>query len=286
MKTYARILREMEAKIGGKDMEKSAAGLIMRRVLQKDGSDFFLMLNETAKDGEEEEMYRMLGRYLRYEPLQYILGYAYFYGLKFAVDERVLIPRFDTEILIDLIVKKHANVRRIVDVGTGSGNIAITLKKFLPRCEVYATDVSSFALETARKNAAFHKTDITFLQGDLLLPCIERGKRFDLIVSNPPYLVQGDPEISPFVADKEPAVALYADNDGLAVYEKLFQQALSVLTENGIMICEISYNRAAETSRLAQRYFGKNSRVRVYRDIEGRDRALEITIGETDIENY
>lgn len=276
MKTYGQVLIDLENQITKQEMEKGAARLIMQHVLAKSGSDFFLFLNEESETTKVQEMQDILTKYLNYTPLQYLLGYTYFYGYKFKVNDKVLIPRFDTENLVELVLKKYNDVSSLIDVGTGSGNIAVVLAKKLKKCHVYASDISTEALEIAKKNAKENEADITFYAGDLLEPFIQNDIHVPLIVSNPPYVALDDKEVGSFVAGKEPALAIYARSNGLEVYERILKQVPSVLEKHGIMILEIGYKQAKDVTKLAKKYLGQDILVNVYQDINGLDRVIEI----------
>jgi release factor glutamine methyltransferase len=180
------------------------------------------------------------------EPMQYIAGEAEFYRLPFLVDRHVLIPRPETELLVECVGRLAPQFRRprILDVGTGSGAIAITLAHERPAAAVTATDVSEPALALARRNAErLGLADrIRFLEGDLLAPVA--GEQFDIVVSNPPYVAERDREtLSVEVRDFEPALALFAGEDGLAVYGRLIPAAFSVLAPGGFIALEIGYGQ-------------------------------------------
>lgn len=197
---------------------------------------------------------RVVARRLQHEPIQYIIGQQEFYGLRFQVSPAVLIPRPETEHLIesvlDLLAIDEAERRiRIVDVGTGSGAIAIALAVHLPHAEIIAVDLSSEALVVATTNAREHGVAhrIRFLQSDLLLALSRdeaTGEAFDAIVSNPPYIPESDrAALHPEVRDHEPATALFAGVEGLDVYRRLIPQAYSALKPNGVLALEIGHGQ-------------------------------------------
>lgn len=182
----------------------------------------------------------MLRRRLAGEPIQYITGEAGFHGLELRVTPAVLIPRPETEHLVETAIGLAAGFTapRILDVGTGSGAIAIALALNLPHARVFATDLSAAALAVARENARHYRATIGFLQGDLLSPAA--GKAFDIIVSNPPYVADADREsLSVEVRDFEPAQALFAGPDGMAVYRRLIPSAFAALVPGGFIALEI-----------------------------------------------
>ncbi len=188
----------------------------------------------------------LVERRLAGEPIQYITGEAEFYGLPFQVNRDVLIPRPETELLVEKALAFAPIFRspRILDVGTGSGAIAIALAHALPFAHIAATDASASALAVAQANAARNGVadSIRFLQGDLLGPVAE--EQFDLIVSNPPYVAENDrATLDVEVRNYEPAQALFAGDDGLAIYRRLIPEAFKALTSGGILLLEIGYSQ-------------------------------------------
>ncbi len=182
------------------------------------------------------------------EPIQYITGETEFYGLSFGVNRDVLIARPETEHLVEKAIALAAGFvgPRIVDVGAGSGAIAVALAAKLPAAQMTATEISASALTVARENAKRNGVAerVRFLEGDLLAPVA--GERFDLIVSNPPYVPEGDRDtLSVEVRDYEPAQALFAGEDGLAIYRRLIPAALGALVSGGFLVIEIGYGQQA-----------------------------------------
>lgn len=190
--------------------------------------------------------YALVDRRLAGEPIQYITGETEFYGLPFRVTRDVLIPRPETEHLVEKVLELAVGMAapRIVDVGTGSGAIAVALAEKLPQATITAIDISSAALSLARENAARNgvASRIRFVEGDLLGPVAQ--EQFDVVVSNPPYVSLMDRDsLSVEVRDYEPALALFAEEDGLAVYRRLIPAALDVLVPGGFIALEIGYGQ-------------------------------------------
>ena len=206
-------------------------------------------------------------------PVQYIVGNVDFYGNIIEVNESVLIPRFETEELVDLVIKRLKNKHNldIVDLGTGSGCIAITLAKNLD-CHVDAVDISASALEIAKKNANNNHVNIEFYFGDMLKPL---SKKYDVIISNPPYIAYGE-EIMKIVKDNEPHIALYADNDGLYYYEKILSNCKKYLKKDGLIIFEIGCSQAEKIASLAHRFL--NCDVVIEKDLQNKDRFVFISL--------
>ena len=187
------------------------------------------------------------------EPIQYIAGEAEFYGLTFHVNSDVLIPRPETEHLVEKVIALGGSFARprIVDVGAGSGAIAVALAAHLPGAQIYATEISAPALSVARENAERNGVAdrVRFFKGDLLAPVA--GEQFDLVVSNPPYVPEGDRDaLSVEVRDYEPAKALFAGGDGLAIYRRLIPAAFAALVEGGFVALEIGYGQQAAIAAL------------------------------------
>ena len=215
------------------------------------------------------------------EPLNYVLGYSYFYGYKMVVNENVLIPRFETEELVGLVLSKYDEYFKgqrvnLADVGTGSGAIAIALKKEESNLNVCASDISFDALNVAKQNAKNNDADITFYQGSMLEPLIENNIKLDILVSNPPYIKQ-DEVLDPSVKDYEPHVALFGGDDGLKFYRMIFENAHKVLKEKSMLFFEIGYDQRENLTALASEYF-KNAHIEVFKDINKKDRMLFINL--------
>ncbi len=202
----------------------------------------------------EADCYRaLLERRASGEPVQYIQGVCEFYGFPFRVARDVLIPRPETELVVEtaILLMREMGRPRILDVGTGSGAIAIALAKHLTDARIVATDISRAALEIAELNAGRNEVGdrIRFLEGDLLAPVA--SKSFDLIVSNPPYVAERDRDLLAVeVRDYEPEQALFAGEDGLAVYRRLIPDTFAALVPNGFAVLEIGYGQKARIHAL------------------------------------
>ncbi|MGA3011636.1 MAG: peptide chain release factor N(5)-glutamine methyltransferase [Terracidiphilus sp.] len=193
----------------------------------------------------------LLERRQKGEPIQYITGETEFYGLPFRVTPDVLIPRPETEHLVERVIGLASDFEapRILDIGTGSGAIAVVLAHELSHASVTATDVSSRALELARENAKRNGVSIRFLLGDLLGPVA--GERFEIIVSNPPYVAEADRNsLDVEVREHEPALALFAGEDGLDVCRRLIPAAFDALVQGGFVVLEIGYGQSTAIADL------------------------------------
>ena len=212
-------------------------------------------------------------------PIQYILGSTSFYGLNFMVNNNVLIPRSETEELVDWIIKTSKNYRfiNVLDIGTGSGCIAISLAKNIENSNIFALDVSKEALIIAKKNAEINNVTVNFIQNDIL-QTVEIDQKFDVIVSNPPYVRNLEKhEIKKNVLDNEPHLALFVtDNDALIFYRKIAEFALNNLVRNGFLFFEINQYLGKETEELLQNIGFKNIELR--KDMYGNDRMIRCNL--------
>lgn len=228
-------------------------------------------LKKYLKDKTLDEGIELLNKGI---PVQYIVGNVDFYGYNFKVNENVLIPRFETEELVEKTIKyinKYLDKKvDILDLGTGSGCIAITLKKELD-CNVDAVDISPKALEIAKLNAKNNNVDITFYEGDMLDPI---NKIYDVIISNPPYIAYNE-EIMDIVKNNEPHTALYAEDNGLKYYKDIISNANKYLKEKSIIAFEIGEKQGKLILEYAKNYF-KDSIITVEKDMQNRDRFVFI----------
>ncbi|MES2240518.1 MAG: peptide chain release factor N(5)-glutamine methyltransferase [Bacteroidota bacterium] len=215
-------------------------------------------------------------------PVQYLLGKTSFYGLDFEVNENVLIPRQETEELVEWIIKENLKIERlknlkILDIGTGSGCIAISLAKNIPNATVYAIDVSEKALATAKKNAEINNVSVNFISKNIL-ETADLEQEFDIIVSNPPYVRNLEKqEIKKNVLDNEPHLALFVEDDNaLVFYRKIAELAQKNLVENGQLFFEINQYLGKEMIELLEKMNFKNVELR--KDIYGNDRMTRAVI--------
>ena len=249
---------------------------ITEKILDKPESVLRHLLEEELPELEENKnvfLFKLI-QLKEQKPLQYITGETEFYGMKFFVNESVLIPRPEKEELIEWILKdvKNSNLQ-ILDVGTGSGCIPIVLKKNLPQAEILAMDISEKALETALLNVKYHRTEINFLQTDFLNMSFENLPEFDIIVSNPPYIGETEKlEMNENVVKFEPHSALFVpDENTLVFYKKIIELAKLKLKPKGKIYVEINQRLAHETFDLFQNEF-PNTELR--KDISGNYRMI------------
>ena len=225
------------------------------------------------KYGDKNKLEENIKRYEAGEPVQYIVGNVDFYDTNILVDKRVLIPRFETEELVYKTVEfiKNKAYKKALDIGTGSGCIAISLKMHT-NLEVTALDISSDALDLARENAKRNKQDIKFILSDIYSNIDDK---FDIIISNPPY-IRYDEEIDEIVKNNEPHLALYSDNNGLSHYERILKDAKKYLMEHYMIAFEIGYLQGNDITMLAKKYLDSDIKVNVLKDMQGKDRFVFI----------
>ena len=227
--------------------------------------EYILQKEEEISEEKLIKLKFILEKLTKNKPVQYITKKAYFYGLNFYVNEKVLIPRQETNELVDWVIMSvtHSKPIKILDIGTGSGCIAITLKKNLPLSEVFAIDISNEAIQVAQKNANDNEVEINFLQKNIL-EINDLKSNFDIIISNPPYVRELEKlEMAPNVLDNEPHLALFVpDNNPLLFYEKITEIALKNLTEDGMLFFEINQYLSAETKKMIENKGFKNVTLR------------------------
>ena len=257
--------------------EAESAQLYSIFLYEKTGFDRFQQRRFAHQElliSDEEELKEIIVELKTGKPYQQILGHTEFYGKKFFVDENVLIPRPETEELVELAINKIRDSRfeirdfKILDVGTGSGIIPITLKKHFKNAEISAMDISEKALEIAKKNADFHQANIQFIQQDYLNTKLEEN--YDIIISNPPYIgIEENIEIEDSVKGFEPNIALFSPtSDALIFYKKIAKDGEKHLNENGMIFLEINQKLGKETLELFSNY----SESRLIKDLSGNDR--------------
>lgn len=257
------------------DEASLSAEVLARHVLGWDRAAVLAHGQDQLPPDVEGRYAPLLARRVAREPVAYIIGHREFWGLEFEVTPDVLIPRPETEILVEEAIvwaRGHANCRRIIDVGTGSGCVGIALALEVLSAEIIATDSSAAALAVARRNALRHKVDsrITFVQTDLLEDVEDAA---ELIVSNPPYVQSSDAEgLQPEVAIYEPAEALYGGDDGLDVVRRLFATALAHITDDGYLVVEFGFGQDDQVLEAARQAGWRVARVR--NDLQGIPRVV------------
>ena len=262
--------------------EDAAVFLVLQKVLDVNSSKLFMMQEDEISEDTQLKFKEIFDKYLYdNKPVQYLVGTSNFYGYDFIVNENVLIPRFETEELVDNILYRYDKYFKkqrvdVCDLATGSGCIAITLAKEEKNMNVVASDISFEALEVAKKNSEKLNANVKFLQGDMLEPF--KGMKFDIFVSNPPYIPE-DEEVMDLVKDNEPNIALFGGSDGLKFYRIILSGVKELLKDKAIIAFEHGFDKKDEMIKLANTYF-PNSRVEVLKDLENKDRMTFIYVGD------
>ena len=279
MSTYNQLIHQYKKIFVEKGLSPELVKAFLFELCNDHQVNLYLDIDNEVDAEIMEKFSRGIVRLMNNEPMNYVLGYSYFYGYRMIVNQDVLIPRPETEELVGLILSQYDAFFKgqkisICDVGTGSGAIAIALKKEEPNLQVYASDISEKALETARENAGINDCDITFLSGSMLEPYIEKNIKVNILVSNPPYIKTVE-KIESSVYDFEPHVALFGGDDGLKFYREIFSRADEILEENALAFFEMGYDQKDALTKLAQGFF-PDAEVSVFKDINGKDRMLMI----------
>ncbi|RKW36456.1 MAG: peptide chain release factor N(5)-glutamine methyltransferase [Lachnospiraceae bacterium] len=260
---YVKLLEENGFKDAGSDIL-----LLIYEIFDLDFSKWTMYKYETIKDiSKLETLKEYVEKRLTNMPVQYIVNKAYFCGLPLYVDENVLIPRFDTEVLVEEVLNLGDKNKKILDVCTGSGAIAIALKKLGKFERVDALDISEEALKIAKKNAKALECDINFLKSDMFSSLTSENK-YDIIVSNPPYIQSHIVDsLERQVKDFEPRLALDGDIDGMKFYKIIEKNFMNFLSPGGILALEIGYDEASDIKNLFE-----DKKVIIKKDLAGLDR--------------
>ena len=272
--TYARLFASCEEELLAVGEEAEALSFVFRTLKQLSLTEFVLLLRQEVSDEDGLLIRSIADQLLAHRPAQYIIGTATFCGLDLAVDERVLIPRPETEELVALILEENpATSLRVLDIGTGSGAIALTLAKARPDWEIHAVDISPDALSLAQDNAARHGLAVSFSLSDV---CQSVAGPFDIIVSNPPYIAWEDrAEVGQNVLLSEPHLAPFAEEGGLLIYRKIAEEAKGKLRPKGKIYLEMGYKQGEALTALFSRHYPEK-RIRVMRDFYGKERKVVV----------
>ena len=272
-KTRKSVLSEVTARLreGGIPEPESDAWILFSYVTGLDRTHYLMEQERPATEDELTRLEAAVQTRLERVPVQYITGEQDFYGLTFRVTPAVLIPRYDTEVLVDLVLSENPKAERFLDLYTGSGCIAVSLMKSGQFASGEATDISREALNVAADNASRNGVTLTFSEGDLWDAV--GNKTYDVIVSNPPYIAESErPTLMPEVREHEPGLALFAECDGLAFYERVARKACEHLVPGGRLYVEIGATQGEQVSEL----FTQNglTDVRVTKDLAGLPRVV------------
>ena len=241
--------------------EKEGVKLLLLEYLDYEEKDLIINKDILVEDSKVNGLTNLVNSYVFDNiPPQYLLGYTYFYSLKIKVNKDVLIPRFDTEVLVDKVLEHLDDAKTLIDVGCGSGAIALAIKNERRNLKVSGVDISSEAINVANLNKKELNLDVNFFQNDLL----NGLDRFDIIVSNPPYISKND-IISDLVYQNEPHLALFSEENGLYFYRKILETATLHLNKNGKIFFEFGYNQKEMISKLIKEIL-PNSVTTFYKD--------------------
>lgn len=281
MKPYKDILKEAEASLSISGQEERIASILMEEMFGMNMTKLMLYGNEMMPMEDYKSFEAAIKRVLTHEPYQYVLGRAYFYDAYFKVTTSTLIPRPETEELVDYVLKREAdNGALVADIGTGSGIIGLTLKRHWEENQLILTDISKAALEIAQINGREQGIVATYLQGNLFEPLIDKGIKLDVLVSNPPYISEDERHLmSTSVLKYEPTTALFALDQGLYLYKEMISNLPSVLRKGGRVYFEIGFSQGEQLLEFVAATW-PDTEAEVIKDINGNDRILHFTWGE------
>ena len=274
----AQMFKDFEEKLIAQGEEAESLSFVYRSLKNLSFTDFVFALQQEVTEEEKEfveEIYKKLANHI---PAQYIIGHAEFFEMQLKVDERVLIPRPETEELVELILAENPKENlKVLDIGTGSGAIALALAKNRPDWTITAADISQDALDLAMENANHQGLTLSFIKSNCFS---EISSKYDIIVSNPPYISRVDEaEVGLNVLHSEPHLALFADEDGLAIYRRIAEESKDFLNDGGKIYLEIGYKQGQSVPALFKENFPEK-RVRTLKDQFGQDRMVVIDDGE------
>ena len=274
----AQLFSDFEEELIRQGEEAESLSFVYRSLKNLSFTDFVFALQQEVTEEKEVFVKGIFQQLAAHKPAQYIIGQADFYGMQLKVDERVLIPRPETEELVDLILAENPDMNlSVLDIGTGSGAIALALAKNRPAWSVTAADISQEALDVASENAKNQKFNIFFKKSDCFA---EISEKYDIIVSNPPYISREDEsEVGLNVLYSEPHLALFADEDGLAIYRRIAEDAKDYLKDGGKIYLEIGYKQGQSVPELFRKHLPEK-RVRTLKDQFGQDRMVVIDDGQ------
>ena len=260
--------------LGKKYTSSTHAKMLLATFLEVNPLELLTILDKVVDDSIINLYKESLKALSENRPIQYVIGHVNFYGLKFKVNENVLIPRFETEELVENIKyyleKKNITNPKILDLGCGSGVIGLTLKSFFKDADITLTDISDEALQVARENASNLNLDVNFIKSDWFSNV--KVDKYDVIVSNPPY-IKTDEEIEEIVKNNEPALALYGGADGLDCYRKILKDINKYLKDDYLIAFEIGYLEGRDLKELIKDTI-PNSKVTIKKDLSNKDRML------------
>ena len=276
MSTYLKLMRKGQNLASQAGLEKTAVKSLLLFASNMSPTEIYTNINKEAPLDVEQKFFKCLGEYIvKRRPPQYIVGYTYFYGYKILVNENVLIPRWETEELAQNTLLNYdryfkGEKVKVLDIGTGSGAIAISLALEEPNMTVKGTDISKEALDVAKENARINNANVEFMESDML-ESIKDDEIYDIIISNPPYLMTNE-YVEPIVKDNEPNIALYGGEDGLYFYRIILKEAKKHLNPNKYMMgFEHGYDKREALNSLIKEYYPEAQIINL-KDSAGLDR--------------
>ena len=273
--SYREMIKEAKASLIVSGGETRPAMLLLEDLFGMGTVDFLMDGDREVPPSDYERYSEALGRIIDGEPYQYVVGSAWFYGEKFKVSKETLIPRIETEELVELVLtQEQDDGRKIVDIGCGTGVIGLTLAAAWHSNEVILTDISAAALDVTRENARSLGVSPEMMQGDLFEPLTEEGVKVDCVISNPPYIGYNEMEdMGDSVVNHEPALALFAEDEGLGLYKRMVDRLVDVLRPGGSVYFEIGWRQATALSNYVTARWPKVE-PQVKKDMNGNDRIL------------
>ena len=274
----AQLFSDFEEELIRQGEEAESLSFVYRSLKNLSFTDFVFALQQEVTEEEEVFVKGIFQQLATHKPAQYIIGQADFYGMQLKVDERVLIPRPETEELVELILAENPETNlSVLDIGTGSGAIALALARNRPDWSVTAADISQNALDVASENSKNQNLQLFLKKSDCFT---EISEKYDIIVSNPPYISREDEsEVGLNVLYSEPHLALFADEDGLAIYRRIAEDAKAYLKDGGKIYLEIGYKQGQSVPELFRKHLPEK-RVRTLKDQFGQDRMVVIDDGQ------
>lgn len=276
-KTYREVLEWSSLFLREKNVEVAGARWLLKERFGLTNTDLVFKAKDIMSNEDKKQFYKDIHDFAKGMPAQFIVGHEWFFDRQFKVTKDTLIPRPETEEWVDNYLKTLPDrPLKVLEIGTGTGVIAITHKLGRPMDEVIATDISNEALKVAGENAKKMDAEITFLHGDLTQPV--KDLTFDLIVSNPPYIGREEwNQMDVSVREFEPKSALFAENEGYKIYERMSLEIPQIISGKSIIILEIGYSQGEQIKRIFERAF-PTAKVNVIKDMSGLDRVCRIDI--------
>ncbi|MEG0658425.1 peptide chain release factor N(5)-glutamine methyltransferase [Anaerorhabdus sp.] len=277
MPTFKQLIHDASLQCVERELPEQTALTYLVELAQLQRVDLYMNYDQEVPTDILESFNIGLKRILNHEPMQHVLGYSWFYGYKFKVNSNVLIPRPETEELVSYILSRVDEMFpnqdiTAVDIGTGSGAIAISVSNEEKHIKMYATDISAEAIEVAKENAKENDADVQFLVGDMLQPIVDAKLKVDVLISNPPYIPSQE-VLESSVVDYEPHVALFGGKDGLKFYRTIFENCKKIINEKSFMAFEMGWDQGEAMMKLVHEYLPEAT-AEVLQDINGKDRML------------